>query len=135
MNSIFTRLIFTPFMHVYNRTHWFTDHEAWVLFRFFAFLEAVGWTLLISAIIYRRFNLPLDDIFISIAGTVHGLFFGLYFLFVLLTARSMNWGIWRVSGALLAGMPPYTAVVYEQIMAWHRKKHPPRVTPPEGADE
>lgn len=120
---------------IYNKTHWFTDKEAWVLFRFFAFLEAVGWTLLISAIIYRRFDMPLDDIFVSIAGTLHGAFFGLYFVFVIITARSMLWGFWRVSGALLAGMPPYTSLLYEQIMARHRKKHPVHVEPPSGADE
>lgn len=119
---------------VYHKTHWFTDKEAWMLYRFFAFLEIVGWTLLIGAIIYRRFDLPLDNIFVSIAGTLHGVFFGLYFVFVLITARSMMWGFWRVSGALLAGMPPYTAIVYEQIMAWHRKNHPVYVPPPKGFD-
>ena len=36
----------------YNHTHWFTDKEAWFIFRLGAFMEATGWTLLISAIIY-----------------------------------------------------------------------------------
>jgi len=35
---------------------------------------------------------------------------------------------------LLAGMPPYTSVMYEQLMAYHRKKHPVHVAPPVGAD-
>lgn len=117
---------------IYDNTHWFTDKEAWMLYKLFAFGEAVGWTLLIGAIVYRRYDLPLDDIFVSIAGTLHALFFGLYFVFVLITARSMAWGFWRITGALLAGIPPYTSLIYEQIMAYDRKKHPPKVTPPEG---
>lgn len=124
----------SPFAHsirfLYHRMHWFTDKEAWALYRLFAFLEAIGWTLLISAIVYRRLELPLAHIVVSIAGTVHGLLFGLYFLFVLLTARSLLWGPWRVSFALVAGMPPYTALIFEQYMARCRKKHPPQVAPP-----
>lgn len=120
---------------VYHRTHWFTDKEAWMLFRLFAFAEVVGWTLLISAIIYRKFDLPLDDIFVSIAGTVHGLFFGLYFIFVIITARSMLWGPVRTSTALLAGMPPYTSLVFERAMTYHRKKYPAHVEPPKGYDD
>ena len=116
--------------HIYHGTHWFTDKQAWTLFRLFAFMEIVGWTLLISAIIYRKFNLPLDDVFVSMAGRIHGMVFSLYFLFVLLTARSMLWGFWRVAAALLAGMPPYTALIFEKAMAYHRKKYPVYVEPP-----
>lgn len=119
---------------VYNNTHWFTDKEAWMLFRLAAFTEAIGWTLLIGAIIYRSFSLPLADIFVSIAGTVHGVFFGLYFLFVLITARSMAWGPRQIISALLAGMPPYASLVFEQLMARHRKKYPVYVKPPAGHD-
>lgn len=134
LNHSFARTITKVVKRVYNHTHWFTDKEAWTLFRLFAFIETFGWTLLISAIIYRRFDLPLDNIFVSIAGTLHGLFFALYILFVLLTARSMMWGFWRVSGALLAAIPPYTSLLYEKIMAHHRKKHPVYIEPPRDID-
>jgi integral membrane protein len=120
--------------NIYHKTHWFTDKEAWMLYRIFAFTEAIGWTLLISAIIYRRFDLPLADIFVSIAGTVHGVFFMLYFTFVLITARSMLWGFWRVLGAIFAGMPPYTSLAYEKLMAYHRTKYPFDVPPPADLD-
>lgn len=119
---------------VYHRTHWFTDKEAWAMFRLFAFIETAGWTLLISAIIYRKFDLPFDTILVSLAGTIHGLFFALYFVFVLVTARSMMWGFWRVTGALLAGMPPYTSFIYEKIMAHHRKTQPVYIEPPANID-
>ena len=115
---------------VYDKMHWFTDKDAWALYRLFAILEAVGWTLLILSIIYRKFDLPHDDLFVSIAGRIHGVFFALYFVFVLITVRSMMWGFWRTIGALLAGMPPYTSLVFEKIMAYHRKKYPVKVSPP-----
>ncbi|MEO5949971.1 MAG: DUF3817 domain-containing protein [Candidatus Saccharimonadales bacterium] len=116
---------------VYNKTHWFTDKEAWTLYRIVAFGEAFGWTLLISAITYRAFHLPGYAIAVSIAGMTHGLFFSLYFLFVFLTARSMKWGFWRMSGALVTGIAPYTSLIFEKIMARDRKKRPIYVEPPE----
>lgn len=119
---------------VYNKTQWFTDQDAWAMYRLFAICEAVGWTLLIGAIIYRKFDLPYDDLMVSIAGRIHGVFFALYFVFVLITVRSMMWGFWRTVGALVAGMPPYTSLAYEKIMAYHRKKYPKVVAPPESED-
>ena len=127
--------ISTPFIWLYDKTHWFTDKEAWGIFRFFAILEAVGWTLLISAIIYRRLGLPEADSVISFMGHLHGLGFVLYFLFTFLVARSMGWGIWRIAIAVVAGMPPYGSIVFEQIMARDRKRRPVYVTPPKGLEE
>jgi integral membrane protein len=124
-----------PFVWTYNKTHWFTDAEAWGIYRFFAILEAVGWTLLILAIAYRYTGWPHADSVVSFAGHIHGIGFGLYFIFTLLVARSMEWGIWRVGTAIVAGMPPYGSLIFEQIMAWHRKKVPPTVKPPKGSDE
>jgi len=114
----------------YNQTHWFTDKEAWFIYRLGAFMEATGWTLLISAIIYRSLGLPEYESFISVAGRLHGIFFVAYFASVIATARSMQWGIWRVGAALALGVPPYTSLVFEQVMSWHRKHRPVYVTPP-----
>lgn len=114
----------------YNQTHWFTDKEAWWIYRLGAILETIGWILLISAIIYRRFNLPYDDAFVSVAGRTHGIFFVAYFGAVIATARSMGWGIWRFAAALIAGMPPFTSIIFEQAMSIQRKRQPVYVAPP-----
>jgi integral membrane protein len=119
----------------YNHTHWFTDKEAWFIFRLGAFMEATGWTLLISAIIYRSFGLPEYESFISVAGRLHGIFFVAYFASVIATARSMEWGIWRFGSALLLGIPPFTSLVFEQVMSWHRKHRPVYVMPPSDLDK
>lgn len=123
-----------PIIWLYNKTHWFSDKEAWAIFKLFAFGETLGWTLLIGAITYRAFDLPGYDIAISIAGRIHGMLFVFYFVAVLITVRSMQWGFWRTSIALAAGVPPYTALVFEQIMARHRKAYPPQVAPPKHMD-
>jgi len=115
---------------VYDKTHWFTDKEAWGLFRFFAFGEAVGWTMLITAITYRALGLPQAPSVIYVAGRLHGMFFIMYFIFVLLTARSMKWPGWKVGLGLIMGVAPYTSLVFEQMMAYMRRKHPVYVEPP-----
>lgn len=125
-----TQTTWQGILWVYNQMHWFTDKEAWWIYRLGCFLEAIGWSLLIGAIMYRRFDLPLDDAFISVAGRIHGMFFVAYFAAVLATFRSMGWGFWRLGLALAAGVPPFTSLLFEQIMAWHRKKYPVHVAPP-----
>jgi integral membrane protein len=134
MNSFLTRIRKIA-IYIYNQTHWFTNKEAWGVFRFFAILEAVGWTLLILAIVYRRVGLPEADSVVSFAGHLHGLGFGLYFIFVLLTARSMGWGIRTIVVAIIAGMPPYGSLIFEIAMARLRKMRPVYVRPPVGLDE
>lgn len=133
MNSLM-QAISRPIVFVYDKTHWFTDKEAWGIYRFFAFAEAGGWTLLISAIIYRRLGLPEADSVVSFAGHVHGMLFLLYFIFVILVARSMQWRLVKVGLAAIAGMPPYGSVIFEQLMTRYRKKQPVYVEPPKGYD-
>lgn len=128
-----TNPIFTALKSVYNKTHWFTDKEAWMLFRLFAFCETAGWTMLISAIIYRNFHMPGGEIAVSIAGTVHGLLFSMYFIFVVITARSMQWGVKRVVPAIIAGMPPYASLVFEKVMAHDRNRRPVYIEPPQSS--
>ena len=123
------------FLRLYNATHWFSDKEAWLLFRTSAFLETLGWTLLISAIVYRRLEMPNPDIVISIAGRLHGVFFLLYFIALLLLARSMEWKALRIIIALAAGVPPYGSLVFEKYIARLRKATPPKVQPPKDFDK
>lgn len=127
--------IWQKILWLYDKTHWFTDKEAWGIFRFFAILEAVGWTLLIGAIAYRGLGLPEADSVVSFMGHLHGLGFVLYFLFAFLTARSMGWGIKMIAVAVVAGMPPYGSIVFEQIVGHRRKTKPVYVAPPVGAED
>ncbi len=120
---------------VYHKTHWFTDAEAWAVFRFFAIGETITWTLLISGIIYRRLELPEAASVVSFAGHIHGIMMVLYCIIIVVVARSMRWGIIRMVLAVGAGVPPFGSLVFEKIMAYRRKKYPVYVQPPVGYDE
>jgi len=122
-------------LKVYNKTHWFTDKEAWTLFRVFAFSEAVGWSLLIFGVGYQTEHFAWSDSVLMIAGRIHGMLFIAYFVIALLTARSMKWGLWRVLGSLAAGVMPYGSLIFEQMIAYSRRKRPVFVQPPAGYDE
>jgi len=124
-----------PFVWVYNKTHWFTDAEAWGIFRFFAIGEAATWALLISAIIYRRLGLPEAPSVISFAGHIHGMMMVFYCIIIVVVARSMQWGIVRMVMAVAAGVPPFGSIIFEQLMARYRKKRPVYVAPPVGAED
>ena len=128
--SAVARPIMRPIIFLYNKTHWFTDAEAWAVYRFFAIMESCGWTMLILAIIYRRLGLPEAPSVVSFAGHIHGVIFLLYFIIVLVTVRSMEWKWLRTGLALVAGMPPYGSLVFELLLARDRRKNPPQVTPP-----
>jgi integral membrane protein len=132
---MFIATISRPFLWIYQNTHWFTDKEAWAIFRFFAFAEAVSWTLLIAAIIYKRAGLPEAASVISFAGHIHGMVMIFYCIIIVLVARSMQWGFIRMCIAVAAGVPPYGSIIFEQIMAQYRKRRPVYVEPPVGVDE
>ena len=117
---------------LYDKMHWFSDADAWMLFRLAAFVEALGWTLLVSAVISRKLGMPGADIAASMAGTVHGVFFLYFFVMLLVTARSMEWGPRRIVGGLAAGNIPFASVVFERMMAWHRTKYPKVIAEPAG---
>jgi len=99
----------------------FTDKEAWFLFRAAAFLETLGWTLLISGIIFSKLKLPAYEFVLPIAGSLHGVFFIIYVLIVFFAHRSMNWGISKFIIAEIAGNIPGGALVFEIIEKRRRK--------------
>lgn len=120
---------------VYDEMHWFSDEDAWKLFRIAAILEAIGWTLLISAIVSRYQGMPGADIAVSMAGTVHGVIMLAFVAVLVATARSMAWGPWRIISGFVAGNIPYASVAFERTMSWHRRKYPVVVPAPVGYDE
>ena len=120
---------------LYNQTHWFTDKEAWWIYRLFAFGELLGWSLLLSAIACRALDVPHADQFVTVAGRTHGILFVAYYAFTIATARSMGWGFWRFVGAILAGIPPFTSIIFEQIMAFHRRRWPVVISPPSNVND
>ena len=100
----------------------FTETEAWTLYRIVALSEAVGWTLLISGIFIRHFKLPGDRIAVPIAGQIHGTIFLIYFAVLITTYTSLYWSRKKFLLAILAGIPPYGTLVFEQWEARTRRR-------------
>lgn len=120
---------------IYNKMYWFSDTDAWKLFRLAAFTEAVTWMMLISSIIMRNQGFPGGDIAVSISGTVHGTMLLVYITLIVVLSRSMEWGIWRIVGGFVAGNIPFATIGFERFARWYRAKNPVNVAAPAGYDQ
>jgi len=99
----------------------FTDTEAWNLFRLAAFGEAFGWTLLISSLVFKHYVTPGNNIPIDIAGQIHGTIFLIYIAAVVVLHPSLHWSPKRTLIAGLVSVPPYGTLVFEQWVAHKRR--------------
>lgn len=99
----------------------FTDGEAWFLFRVTAYLETIGWTLLIVGILCSVYKWPGNDWILAVAGSIHGIFYLAYLFIVLFGHRSMKWGVGRFLFAELISVVPYGALVFEKWVARRRR--------------
>ena len=92
----------------------FTEEESWMLFKLAAIAEAVGWTLLLLGIYLSRFIFPGNQIPVQFAGHVHGILFLLYALAALGLYPTMHASRRFAFVALLASVPPYGSILFEQ---------------------
>lgn len=99
----------------------FTDKEAWFLFKVAAFLETIGWTLLIIGILFSYNHWVGYDFILPIAGSIHGIFYLIYIFIVFFGHRSMKWGIWRFLFAEAISTVPFGALIFEQWVARRRR--------------
>jgi integral membrane protein len=111
--------MFTLFRQFEHNTI-FTESEAWGLFRLAAIGEAVGWSLLISGIILRHFLASNDPV--VIAGQIHGMLFFCYAVAALGLYPNLHWSRSRAFCALLASVPPYGSLLFEQWASYQRDK-------------
>lgn len=104
------------------RFDFFSDREAWNIFRLTAFGEALGWTLLISGIIISRYVFPGNNTAVTIAGQLHGSLFLAYLGAIIFVSKSLGWSKTKTLIALLASIPPFGTLVFEQIIAHQRRR-------------
>ena len=108
-------------LKAYSRFTPFTESQAWTLFKIAAIAEAIGWTLLIGAILLRDHVLAGNGIPVTIAGRIHGMMFAAYIVAVLALGPSLGWSWFRTLIAGAFSMPPYGSLVYELWSAGQRK--------------
>jgi integral membrane protein len=104
----------------FERNRIFTEDEGWMLFRLAAIGEACGWTMLISGVATERYLLPGNNIPVLIAGQFHGMLFLLYALTAVGLYPTLRWSRKRAIVALLASVPPYGSLLFEQWAQYMR---------------
>jgi integral membrane protein len=114
-------------LHKIEATRPFTEDEAWLLFRIVALSEAVGWTILISGILIEHFNLPGHAYAVPIAGRIHGTIFIGYFGVILAIYSSLRWSRLKFLSAIVAGVPPYGTLLFEEWAARSRRNQFSRI--------
>lgn len=105
----------------------FTDREGWWLFRLAAIGEAVGWTLLISGLAAQRYLFHDNPAPVTVAGQIHGMLFFGYATAAVGLYPTLRWSRPQALVALLASVPPYGSLVFEQWAA-HQRRHRELVT-------
>jgi integral membrane protein len=113
MNNIFKKTFGIQF---------FTEREAWSVFRLAAIGEAVGWTLLISGILIARYATPGNNDAVLIAGQLHGTLFLIYLAAVVAVCGSLRWSPHFTLLAGLVSVPPYGTLIFEQWLAHRRRQ-------------
>jgi integral membrane protein len=107
-------------LYRFEHNNSFSESEAWSLFRLAAIGEACGWTLLLSGIACKRYLLHGTNDPVLVAGQIHGLLFFLYALASLGLYPSLSWTRRRAFVALLASIPPYGSLLFEQWVSHKR---------------
>lgn len=98
----------------------FSENESWMLFKIAAIAEACGWTLLILGIAIERYVLPGNQTSVLLAGRVHGMLFFAYAIASVGLYPTLNWSRKKSFIALLASIPPYGSLLFEQWAQYKR---------------
>jgi integral membrane protein len=82
------------------------------LFRFFAFAEAVTWTLLLGGLAFRAaFGAP--STLLTIVGGIHGAVFLGYGVVAALVGVNNRWGVGRTVVGIALAVVPYATIPFE----------------------
>lgn len=97
----------------------YSDEKIISWFKKICFLEAVSWALLFSAMIWIRYepqNL-LAIIYISVVGSVHGLFWTLYLLMIYPVRKIFKWDDEDFVFALISAFFPFATIWVDKKLA------------------
>lgn len=106
----------------FERNQVFSEADSWMLFRLAAIAEACGWTLLIAGIACQQYILPGNSLPVMIAGKIHGMLFLTYMLAAVGLYPTLRWSRKRAFVALLASVPPYGSLLFEQWASYMRQR-------------
>ncbi|AUH69446.1 MULTISPECIES: DUF3817 domain-containing protein [Gordonia] len=81
-------------------------------FRLIAVIEAITWGLLLISM-GVKYGAGIDAA-TMVPGALHGVAFVVYLIITVLTARSLKWNLKVLALALVASIPPFFTVWFEQ---------------------
>lgn len=82
-------------------------------FRFVAVAEALSWLGLLVGMGFKYAG-PHNEVGVQIFGPIHGAVFVLFVAVAIGTAVRLRWGRWTTVLALLASIPPFGTLIFEQ---------------------
>lgn len=100
----------------------FVEKDAWILFKYAALSEVVGWTLLVYGIVADRFMLFGSSYALPIGGSIHGMLFLAYLGILLATYSSLGWTRGRALIGIIISVVPYGTLGFELYAAHQRRK-------------
>lgn len=84
------------------------------LYRIVAIAEAVTWSLLISALVYRAVvGVENAGAAVTIGGSIHGFVFLAYGATAVLTAINQRWGVGLGALAVITAIVPYATIPFD----------------------
>jgi integral membrane protein len=83
-----------------------------MLFRRFAFAEAVTWTLLIGGLVIKA-TIGAPQLALTVVGGIHGAVFLTYAVIASITGVNQRWGIGRTVLAVALAIVPYATIPFE----------------------
>ncbi len=99
----------------------FGEKEAWNLFKYSAFSEAFGWTLLIYGILAGHYNLWAGAAALPLGGSVHGILFLAYLFIIISGYSSLGWTRGRAIVGVFMSIVPYGTLGFEIWAAGKRR--------------
>lgn len=100
----------------------FTEREAWALFRWAAWLETIGWAMLIVGIVFQVAKWPGESWILAIGASLHGMFVIFYMGVVFAAHRSFKprWSTLKMLVGECINAIPFAVLVFEQSEARRR---------------
>lgn len=101
----------------------FTDREAWFLFKWSAWFETIGWTMLLIGILFQVTMWPGESWILPVGASLHGMFVIAYMAIVFFAHRSFHckWSTLKMLIAELINIIPYAVLIFEHHESKSRK--------------
>jgi len=101
------------FLRTVDRKKLFVERDAWVLFKYSALSEVVGWSMLIYGILADQLGWWGKSFALALGGSIHGMLYLLYVGILAATYSSLGWTRLRALVGFCVSALPYGTLFFE----------------------